>query len=173
MESSTKKLLSDLDQVDWFCNVGNHQGLSSEVQFLDGWPQAMEICSTQTSKDARLEASNELSVQLSLHHGVAYRSWNQKAEEIRPLVDSLIKKKLSNGVVRSRLPGDAEKIVFSVLQWDFLSLGLAHEYRHLVRTRYYELLERWYFAGHFPCGWIGEVPDDMENAFMLGRLAVI
>jgi hypothetical protein len=41
------------------------------------------------------------------------------------------------------------------------------------RTKYYALLEHWYLAGRFPCGWIGEVPDDMKDAFETGRLAVL
>jgi hypothetical protein len=40
-------------------------------------------------------------------------------------------------------------------------------------SRYYQLLEYWYLAGHFPCGWIGEVPDDMKGAFQMGKLVVL
>jgi hypothetical protein len=173
MEPSTNKLLADLDRMDWFCNVGRQLESSSEVQFVQGWGQAMEVCNVQASKDARLEASNELSVQLSLRHGAAYSLWNQKVEEVKPLVEAMIVRKLSTQSVRSRFPSDKEKkTVLDVLKWDFLSLGIAHEYRHLVRTKYYDLLEYWYLSGHFPCGWIGEVPDDMENAFSSGKLAV-
>ncbi len=51
---------------------------------------------------------------------------------------------------------------------------MVREYEDLVpRTRYYELQEQWYLAGRFPCGWIGEVPDEMEGAFEVGKLAVL
>ena len=60
------------------------------------------------------------------------------------------------------------------MTWDLLAMCMVREYEDLVpRTRYYELQEQWYLAGRFPCGWIGEVPDEMEGAFEVGKLAVL
>jgi hypothetical protein len=34
------------------------------------------------------------------------------------------------------------------------------------------LTKQLYLGGRFPCGWIGEVPDDFGGAFQMGKLAV-
>lgn len=61
----------------------------------------------------------------------------------------------------------------NVVRWDLLALSMRHEYGEVVgASPYYDELEAWYLAGHFPCGWLGVVPDYMENAFMFGKLAV-
>jgi len=57
-------------------------------------------------------------------------------------------------------------------QWANTSLARLRE-RVAPLSRYYQLLEYWYLAGHFPCGWIGEVPDDMKGAFQMGKLVVL
>lgn len=50
---------------------------------------------------------------------------------------------------------------------------MAREYEDFVKTKYHQLQEVLYLDGRWPCGWTGEVPDDMENAFAMGKLAVL
>lgn len=173
MKPNTKELLINLERMDWFCNAGKALEATPDVQPLQGWSQAMEVCPAQPSKDARLEASNELSGRLSVYHNEAYSLWNTKVEELKPLIEKLVHGKLAISAVRARIPDDAEGLFVNALRWDLLGLCMAREYEDLVRTRYYELLEHWYMAGRFPCGWIGAVPDDMEDAFQMGKLAVL
>lgn len=113
-------------------------------------------------------------MRLSLHHRDADKEWNPKVIEIKPSVERLIAVKLASPEVAARIPGGASQAFIAAIRWDLLNLCMAYEYADLVPvSRYYRLLEHWYLAGHFPCGWIGEVPDNMEGAFQVGKLAVL
>lgn len=174
MKTVTKELLHRLEVVDWFCNAGKPAQVHAEVQLLQEWSQAVEVCASQASEDAGLEASNELTAQLAAHHREADKLWNSKIEEVKPLVVRLIQSKLAVPGVALMIPSERRKTLLDAIQWDLLGLCMAYEYQDLVPiSRYYELLEYWYLAGHFPCGWIGEVPDEMKDAFQMGKLAVL
>lgn len=174
MNPRTSELLRKLEQADWFSNCGLPLEANAEVQPLQGWREAMEVCPEPSSKAARLESSNELTVQLSARHDEAYELWNAKVAEVKPLMERIVREKLASPSVRARMPDEAEKVFLNALRWDLLGLCMAREYEDLVpRTRYYELVEHWFLAGRFPCGWIGEVPEDMAGAFAVGKLAVL
>lgn len=175
MKSATNELLQRLEQTAWFLSAGKPvQAYAEEVQFLPGWPQAVEIYTSQTSEDASLEARNALTVQLSTHYHQADQGWNAKVDEIKPVVERLIRSKLAAPEVATQIPSEARKALTDAILWDLLALCMAYEYQDLVPiSRYYELVEHWYLVGHFPCGWIGEVPDEMAGAFQMGKLAVL
>lgn len=174
MKPNTNELLLRLETVDWFCNAGQPLELTPEVIQVKTWAEALEVCATQGARDARLEAQNELTVQLSARYGAVYKLWNTKVSELKPLVLKLTDKKLAISVVRSRVPYEAGKDFLDALRWELLGACMAHEYEDVLSiTRYRELFEHWFLAGHFPCGWIGDVPDDMEGAFAVGKLAVL
>lgn len=173
MNSSTKDFLQRLEQTDWFASCATPLEPTEEVAPVDTWASALEICATQASDDARLEGSNELTVYLFKHDNAGLNQWNSKSAELKPRVLRLIHEKLATAATKGRIPVEPGKTFRSALEWDVLVLCMAHEYGDVVRTRYHELLEHWYLAGRFPCGWIGEVPDDMEGAFQMGKLAVL
>ncbi len=174
MKPNTSELLLRLETADWFCNTGKPIELTGEVVQIDTWQEALEVCAAQESDDARLEAQNELTVQLSARHSAVYKLWNNKVAELKPLVVKLMDKKLAVPAVRARVPSAAGKVFLDALRWELLGACMAHEYEDAVSvTKYRELFERWFLAGHFPCGWVGEVPDDMEGAFAMGKLAVL
>lgn len=174
MDNKTHKLLLNLVQADWFCNASKPLEATPEIEPLQGWAHAIEVCSSRPSEDAYLEAKNQLTAQLSAHHSALYGQWNSRVKEIKPLTEQLIRDKLATPGVRARTPNGVEKVFLDTLRWDMLALCVACEYEDLVPiSRYYELLRHWYLAGRFPCGWLGEVPDDMEGAFQVGKLAVL
>ena len=173
MNSKTTELLLRLERTDWFCNAGNPLEVSPDVVQVKTWVAALEICASEPSKTASLEADNELTVYLSSHHGAAYSRWNILVEQIKPSVTKLVEMKLGSPAVRARLPNDARNGFIDRLKWDLVSIAMACEYDEYIRTKYYELLEHWYLAGRFPCGWIGQVPEDFVGAFGVGKLAVL
>lgn len=174
MNSKTNELLLRLEMTDWFNKAGQPLEASPDVVRVSTWVEALEVCAAQASDDARLEAQNELTVQLAALHGGIYRLWNDKVAELKPMVSKLMDKKLSQPAVRVRIPNAAGKNFLDALRWELLGVCMAHEYEDVVSiTKYRELFKYWFLAGHFPCGWIGEVPDDMERAFAMGKLAVL
>lgn len=175
MHPKTQELLLQLERLDWFSHTGLPLPADPDVVAAKTWEEALDICVTLDSENAQLEARNALTMQLSMRHREAYDgSWNPLAIELKPKVEKLVQMKMAVPATRSRVPGNAPKVFFDALHWDWVTLCMVHEYSDLVPlSKYYQLLERYYLAGRFPCGWIGEVPDNMAGAFELGKLAVL
>ena len=171
MNASTRAFLVNLERTDWFCNAGSPLDESTGMQPVDGWPEALAICAG--ASEAYLEFQNELTMHLHFNHRAAYQQWNVKVCEIKPLVIRLVQSKLATPSIGARIPNGAGKILVDTLEWDMLALCIAREYEECIRTRYYDLLERSYLTGRFPCGWIGDVTDNMEGAFVKGKMAVL
>ena len=87
--------------------------------------------------------------------------WNDLLEQVRPVTDDLVVRKVS-GVVRAH--GLPERFVAEV-KWDILHVAMEGEYFDLYQGGFYRSLAFVYEDGHFPCGWEGERPPD-------GRLRV-
>jgi hypothetical protein len=173
MRSETQALLLRLENMAWFFDAGSPFEGGVDIRRVEDWPMAIEVFCSRISSDARLEASNELTVQLAISHKEAYRPWNIKVAELKPRVERLVAQKLPSSPAWANAQGGFVQSVIGGLHWDLLALCMASEYKDLVSTGYYQLLDYWYEAGHFPCGWLGEVPEDMENAFSVGQLAVM
>lgn len=173
MNPFTNQLLLTLSSADWFCNTSNLFAEENDVTRVGNWDEALDVSKSQASEDARLEAQNELSVHLFLHDKNALTSWNPKIKELRPLVIQMIDKKLAEPKIMARLPINAGEKFVDSLRRDLLGLCLSYEYKDAIKSRYYELLEHWLILGRFPCGWIGQVPDNMKDAFTIGKMAVL
>jgi len=171
MKPNTRELLQRLEAADWFYNCGHPLDSSLDAVHINTWKEALAVWTTQASDDARIESQNELTVTLSKHQGLS--GWNLTVQELKPLVVGLTERKLAAPAVLGRVPVEGRETVLKALRWDLLGLCLAREYEDLVVTEYHQLLEQLYLAGRWPCGWIGEVPDDMEGAFAMGKLAVL
>lgn len=171
MNSNTSELLVWLEKADWFCNCEKPLEANPDVAPVRTWREALDVWANQVSDDARIESQNELTVNLSKRQSMS--GWNSTVQELKPLVAGLLERKWASPALLTRVPSDAREVVFKALRWDFLGLCMAREYEDLVPTKYHELQERFYLAGRWPCGWIGEVPDDMEGAFAMGKLAVL
>jgi hypothetical protein len=96
--------------------------------------------------------------------------WNPLADELRPLIVSFVESALPNSAVPQKI---AEKIKHKIA-WDIMFICLEHEYRDVVNPLFYiPLLDPWYAAGHFPCGWDGaEFPEDWDGVIVGGKVIV-
>lgn len=171
MKHNTIDLLQRLETADWLCKCAQPLETTIDVVAVRTWEAALEVWSAQTSGDARIESQNELTVSLSKRQNL--KGWNLSVQELRPFVFNLIERKLALPTVLSRVPTYGRNVVAQALRWDLLGLCLAREYEDLVLTRYHNLQEHLYLSGRWPCGWIGEVPDEMHGAFAMGKLAVL
>lgn len=173
MNPRTQELLLRLEQTDWFRDCAQPQAPSDEaVMPVRSWTEALAICTSPTSEDARLEARNEMAGFLT-RHAPEWPQWHSRTRRIQPLVNQLIDRKLAEPEVRARVPQAADPAIRDAVCRDLLALCMAREYGDVVRTRYVELVEQAWLEGRFPCGWVGRVPDDMRDAFESGRLAVL
>ena len=171
MKSNTRELLQRLEAADWFYYCEQPLESSPDAVRVSTWKEALAVWETQASDDARIESQNELTVALSKGQGLS--GWNLAVQELKPLVMKLTEKKLAVPDVLGRVPVEGRETVLKALRWDLLGLCLAREYEDIAVTKYHQLQEHLYLAGRWPCGWIGEVSDDMEDAFAIGKLAVL
>jgi hypothetical protein len=173
MDIRARELLDDFNRLDWFCNIRKPLLLDSNIVQVVDWDEAMSLCAAQSSYDARLEGQNELTVQIFLHRDKVTKHWNSLVGEFRSAISRLVSAKMRADAFKARVPAGATEELSEKLKKDLVLLCMAREHEFIVKTKYFGLLEHWYLAGRFPCGWVGDVPDDMEDAFALGKLAVL
>lgn len=171
MHPKTVAFLDELATTKWFSKVGmsDQSGNSVDTIFVSNWDEAIAYCTEQTYDDASLEAVNQISMYLHEHHREKYQLWNDKVAEIKPKTATLIRTKKSEAIKENRAPRNLADSPFS---GDILHICIALEYSDLYQSEYYTKLVYWYLNGHFPCGWEGEVPEDFEGAFQVGKLVV-
>lgn len=172
MNPRTQELLFRLEQTDWFHDCGKSTPVGDSILPVASWEEALEICATEEAGEARVESRNELT-QFLCRHAPEWPQWNSRARRIRDVLSRLIDRKLSSPAVRARLPATVSPSFREAIGWELQALCMTREYGDLVRPRYVDLVEQVWLAGRFPCGWVGEVPGDMRDAFDKGRLAVL
>jgi hypothetical protein len=101
--------------------------------------------------------------------GLAPPYWKHFGE-LRPIILSFVDGLLPKIPVSEK----GRKNVRDALSWDIMLICLEHEYRDVTEPFFYiPLLDPWYAAGHFPCGWDGdEFPDDWDGGTRFGQLMV-
>lgn len=161
----TVKLIEDLRAVEWFANVGRPAQGSERVVFVKDWDEAIAAFSAETFDDAVREAQNLMA---RFYHETHPSGWNDVIDVLKPLVASLAREKISSAQEKGLCPLNLPNSILDLLLAAFYT-----ECREsLPEIEYYEETLHWYFAGHFPCGWLGDVPEDFEHSFQFGKLMV-
>jgi hypothetical protein len=171
MQQKTADFLIKLENMKWFSNVGSKKNSAdnTDVVFVSSWDEALECTFSDIAEDALTEANGELTTFLHDNHRAEYARWNAIVDELKPLTEKLIKRKVSEAEADRMIP---PKFPTDSFRWDILQICLNLEYSEQIETEYYKRLAYWYLAGHFPCGWEGEVPEDFKGAFQVGKLVV-
>jgi hypothetical protein len=96
--------------------------------------------------------------------------WNPLAEELRLLIGSFVESLLSKNLI----PDIFVDLTRHHLCWDIMLICFELEYRDMVDPFFsLPLLDPWYAAGHFPCGWDGkEFPAGWDGKIREGKLIV-
>jgi hypothetical protein len=146
--------------IDWFANVGGDFDLElpMPVSRVKTWKSAASKARSRKWDNTTLEAQNDLTSWLSLHHKKIYNErWNHlidlhREQTIDPLKETvwmplIQKQRLDPRLARSFL-------------WDILGVLMEASYRDMVEhpVDFFGELLRVYAAGHFPCGWKGRYP---------------
>lgn len=171
MEVVTLNFLKQLEELALFSRVGNKEDLSKsrEIHAVSTWAEALEFVKEELYDDVSGEAANELYELISEKSPASLDEWNSKVEAIKTLTEPLIKNKLTQLKKSGAVP---EGFSEGPIKWDFLHICMQLEYQHISETEYYKALMKWYLGGHFPCGWKGELADNMHDTFANGKLAV-
>ncbi|AKZ64478.1 hypothetical protein F506_19070 [Herbaspirillum hiltneri N3] len=172
MHSRTVAFLDDLAEVQWFSQVGKVMKPNDHIEtiFVSNWDQAVAHCTSSASDDASVESLNQISMYLHQNHRDAYQLWNTKIAEMKPHIAYLLSNKKRNEAGNEN--GMPDDLIYKFSSSDMLRICIAFEYSDFYQSRYYSELAYWYLNGHFPCSWVGDVAEDFEDAFSLGKLVV-
>lgn len=174
MKLSTKKKFECLLSYPFFQVVG--EALPPSVTPISSWPAAAKMCRSKKWATCQLMARNALqgAIEARYPEGIQFwhrmQEWNPLSDELRPLILSFVDDLLS----KFPLKGNTLKNVRDALSWDLMAICIEHEFRDLVKPFFYiPVVEPWYAAGHFPCGWDGdEFPNNWDQTIRGGQLMV-
>ncbi|WP_254508446.1 hypothetical protein [Anatilimnocola floriformis] len=146
-----------LKAIDWFANCGKPAvlDLTMPVVQVASWKEAVASCQEAEWENAQLEARNQLSGWLHVHARKEFQEWNNRVDQHKVILASLIDTHWKPCFDSRNLPDE----LLHTIKWDIL-LALTEESYLSTGHRcffFHELLLV-YEAGHFPCGWIGEWP---------------
>ena len=145
MNESSRLSLVRLEEADWFSNVGKP---SDTVVVVHSWVEAMQLADSSKYENARLEVTNRMCEKLQRIDKDRFNKWNEIARWVRPLIDELVARKISDVVKQNDLPESFSAIV----RWDIAHLFMESEYVDLLEPSLYSGLAYWYVSGRFPCG---------------------
>jgi hypothetical protein len=158
-------VVARVKRIDWFAHCGEPRefDVSMEVNRVKTWPQAMKACKARSWHKATLEARNQLTLFLHSRHRERYRDWNKITDKFKKTVIMPLSKKVWEPFRQSH--GLDVELVHSI-QWNILAALMENAYMGCNHGSYFflEILSV-YEAGHLPCGWRGEWPQDKLVVF--------
>jgi hypothetical protein len=168
MKPEIKKKLDEIFNYPFFQSVG--KPLPSSVTKADSWPAAARSCHSSKWENCRRVARNTLQHFTEKRSWHRSEEWNPLADELRPLILSFVDDLLPPIPVSD----NGRKNIRGTLSWDIMAICFEHEYKDVVEPLFHiPIVDPWYAAGHFPCGWDGdEFPDGWDGIIRGGQLMV-
>ena len=152
MHERTVSTIAELDDTDWFGNVGRVD--SQNAIFLSSRGDAVLSCSNEEWDALTQEAANQYTSKLMQADAQQFKKWNVLVQEVKEATVPLVLKKTLAVVEANNLP----KVFIDTVQWDILHLCMEAEYAEIIPPGFYASQAYWYTRGHFPCGWQGHFP---------------
>jgi len=153
MNPRVEATLGQLEKSDWFARVGVKDAAAAIV--LSSWREAIEHCSSIEWENLCMEASNQYRMRLLEKSQERYNQWNELVDQLKPVTEALVRRKIEAVVRENNLP----KVFEDTVQWDILGVCMEAEYADVYPPGYYASQAYWYVKGHFPCGWEGDFPN--------------
>jgi hypothetical protein len=169
-------LLEELAKADWFAAAGQPSACSSRIavgsrefaalptESVATWTDALEMLTSKRWHGVTLQAFNDFCCGLP-YETIGGR--NDLAREIRPLVATLVTRKIATGGSEAQTLSEMRPIIESAL----MGLCVEESYSHQRNQALYPYScffgnqGYWFLKGHLPCGWRSNYPD--------GQLAVL
>jgi hypothetical protein len=152
MIPTTHATLKELEDIEWFRNVGIKDVKPATV--VSSWEEAMKHCASLEWENFTLAAANQLRRHIGEVSNERYQRWNDVVDGVKERMIPLVAEKCQAVVEAHRLP----KVFIDAVNWDILHLFMECEYSDIVPPAFFAGNAYWYIAGHFPCGWEGEYP---------------
>ena len=118
--------------------------------------ECIQFLKSITWENAILEWRNILSMYLSETCPREYQQWNDIATQANKYFNNNIEPYID---VSWAFPEDTDTIIMN-LRWQILGIILEHAFRKCKRQGFFSnAILPLVLDGHFPCGWIGELPS--------------
>ena len=156
----------------FFRTVG--RPVPSHLSHLDNCHEAAKSGSTKKWKACHIMARNDAMVAADWLKKMAvngYKIGIWLSKRSRPIIHTFVDKLIAGLPVTDKSKFDLKHD----LSWDFMFICLEYEYRDVVEPlfTFIPVVDPWYAAGHFPCGWDGdEFPDGWDGVVQGGQLIV-
>lgn len=155
MHPRTAATLTKLEGANWFSRVGVDD-TSGSVVVLSSWQQAVAFCGSTETKNLWQEAANQYHTRVLERSKERYLQWNSIANELRPIVNEFVGRKIDTVVRENLLP----KVFQDHVRWDMIFLLMESEFADVYPPGFFASHAYWYVVGHFPCGWHGSFPNE-------------
>lgn len=155
MHPRTAAALEELEKANWFSRVGTDD-TDGQAIVLASWQNAVAFCASNDTKNLWLEAANQYHIRILERSKERYRQWNHVANEMRPIVNELVGRKTEAVVRENLLP----KVFTDHVRWEMIHLCIEAEFADVYPAGFFASHAFWYVAGHFPCGWHGNFPEE-------------
>ena len=122
--------------IPWFSRCGAAPAelqVTPPVAWVASWPLASEAAETAESEDADLEAQNQLTLWLTLHHRGEYANWNERVVRLKAQV---VEPLLPRWAAFQESAGLGEWFLHTV-RWQILGAAMENEYLHLQHPAVY------------------------------------
>lgn len=131
MHSRTAATLRELEESDWFANVGKQD--TNAAQVLPDWGSAIASCGSDRWENLSLEAANQYRARLFERNPVKAGKWNEIVNLVKPAAVALVREKTSAVIADDALP----RIFRDTVEWDILHLCMESEFSDLYQPGFY------------------------------------
>ena len=123
---------------------------SEDFMILSSWDEALASLSSNSWGNITQNAQGDLTEWLSSNATSRYQGvWNKRVKELRPIVNSLVEKRLLPNI-----PCAVSSAIVETLRWDLLLAAMDADYEDLKRRPSLpSQIRDCYEAGHIPCGY--------------------
>jgi hypothetical protein len=154
MHPRTAATLDELEQAEWFSRVGVNDADSAIV--VSSWVDAVRFCTSHETQSLWIEAANQYHMRILERSKERCRQWNDIANELRPVVNEFVSRKIAVVVEQHSLP----KGFGDHIRWDMIYVMIEAEFADVYPPGFFAANAYWYVHGHFPCGWHGNFPHE-------------
>ncbi len=165
MKSAIQSKLQTVLSYPFFERCG--EPLPKNVRALYAWQAAAREANSTKWGNCRLMARNALFDQVQRKSWERCQEWDPIVIEVRSLARAFISDLIGGMKVPSEFADEIQRNV----PWDIIFICVEEAFSDIVRPVFHiPVLEPWYAAGHFPCGWDGqEFPEHWDGVIRDGR----